>query len=140
MAIPQGKAQLGLLNDILGSVNIQGIVSCTSKVDNMGVNDAVTPGFSDAQVQLMCGGKVLSDAKTDGDGMFSIKMDSLLYDLSSLISGCNLVVATPLSNCNSKLPSVGGLISKLRFVGISGVGTHTVANIAPSGFHFMPST
>jgi hypothetical protein len=45
MAIPQTKAQLGILNDLLGSANIQGTVLCTSK-DNVGVNGAVTPGFS----------------------------------------------------------------------------------------------
>lgn len=91
---------------------------------------------------------MLSNATTDGEGKFSIMMDDdpllMLYDdLSSLLSGCNLVVPTPLSNCNThtRLPSVGGtLISTLRYVGISRLGTRSVANIAPSGFHFMPST
>lgn len=99
-----------------------------------------TINVSDAEVQLHCGGKVLYSATTDGAGMFSMMMDPLLYDLSSLLSGCNLAVATPLSKCNSKLPSVGGLISTLRFVGISLVGTQTVANITPTGFQFVPST
>lgn len=92
-------------------------------------------------MQLLCEGKVFSDATTDGDGTFSMMMDDpLLYDLSSLLNSCNLVVPTPLSNCNAKLPSAGGLISTLQYVGISRLGTRTVANIAPSGFHFMPST
>ncbi|XP_061370539.1 phylloplanin-like [Gastrolobium bilobum] len=139
VAIPQAKAQLGVLNDLLGSINIQGTVLCSSK-DNMDINGSANPAFSNAQVQLLCGGKVFSNARTEGDGMFSIMMDPLVYDLSSLLSGCNLVVATPLSNCNSKLPSAGALVSTLRFVGISLLGTRTVANVNPSGFHFMPST
>jgi hypothetical protein len=84
---------------------------------------------------------MLSNATTDGDGKFSMMMDNpLLYDLSSLLTGCNLMVPTPLSNCNTKLPSVGGLISTLKYVGISRIGIHTLANIAPSGFHFIPLT
>jgi len=43
---------------------------------------------------------MLSNATTDGDGKFSMMMDNpLLYDLSSLLTGCNLMVPTPLSNC-----------------------------------------
>ncbi|WJX27818.1 hypothetical protein P8452_16600 [Trifolium repens] len=138
MAIPQTKAQLGILNDLLGSANIQGTVLCTSK-DNVGVNGAVTPGFSNAQVQLQCGGNMLSNATTDNDGKFSMMMDNpLLYDLSSLLTSCNLMVPTPLSNCNTKLPSAGGLISSLKYVGIGHIGTQTLANIVPSGFHFIP--
>lgn len=90
-------------------------------------------------MQLVCGGKELSNAKTNDDGTFSMMMDPLLLDLASLLSGCNLVVATPLSNCNAKLPSTGGLISTLNFAGITSVGTQTMANIIPSGFHFLPS-
>lgn len=45
MAIPRAKAQLGLLNDLLGSISIQGVVTCTSK-DNVGANGAATPVFS----------------------------------------------------------------------------------------------
>ncbi|PNY10747.1 phylloplanin-like protein [Trifolium pratense] len=137
MAIPQTKAQLGILNDLLGSANIKGTVLCTSK-DNVG---AATPGFSNAQVQLQCGGNMVSNATTDNNGKFSMMMDNpLLYDLSSLLTSCNLMVPTPLSNCNTKLPSAGGLISTLKYVGISHIGTQTLANIAPSGFHFIPLT
>ncbi|XP_057753229.1 phylloplanin-like [Arachis stenosperma] len=139
MAIPKAKAQLGILNDLLGSANIQGTVLCTLNLkDNVDDNGDGAPAFSNAQVQLMCGGKVLSNATTNGAGKFSMKMDSvdsLVYDLSSMLSGCNLMVPTPLSDCNSNLPSVGSLISTLRFLGI----TNSVANITPSGFHFVPS-
>lgn len=46
MAIPQAKAQLGVLNDLLGSVSIEGTVFCTSKDNNMGVIGDATPVFS----------------------------------------------------------------------------------------------
>ncbi|CAL5184375.1 unnamed protein product [Lathyrus oleraceus] len=140
MTLPQRNAQLGILNDLLGSANIQGTVLCTSK-DNVGVNGAPTPGFSNAQVQLLCGGNMLSNTTTSGDGEFSMLMDNpLLYDLSSLLTDCNLMVPTPLSRCNTKLPSAGGLTSSLKYVGTSQIGTRTLANIAPFGFHFIPLT
>nr|KYP33346.1 Phylloplanin [Cajanus cajan] len=138
MAIPHAKAQLGLINALLGSVNVQGTVFCTSK-DNMGVK-GVIPVFSNAQVQVVCGGKEISNARTDENGKFSIMMDSLVLDLSSLLNGCNMVVATPLSNCNTNLPSAGALISTLQFAGITRIGTQTITDIIPSGFHFLPST
>ncbi|CAI8584684.1 unnamed protein product [Vicia faba] len=136
ITLPQKNAQLGILNDLLGSANIQGTVLCTSKD-----NGAPTPGFSNAQVQLQCGGNMVSNATTNGDGKFSMLMDTpLLYDLSSLLTDCNLMVPTPLSKCNTKLPSVGGLTSSLKYVGTSRIGTRTLANIAPSEFHFIPLT
>ncbi|KAK7303776.1 hypothetical protein RJT34_14692 [Clitoria ternatea] len=137
MAIPQAKPQLGLLRDLLGSVNIQGTVFCTFK-DNVAIDATTTPVFPNAQVELMCGEKVFSSATTGGDGKFSIMMNPLVLDLSSIVTGCNLVVDTPLSKCNSKLPSAGGLISTLQFVGVNRVGTQTITNIIPSGFRFLP--
>ncbi|XP_047155689.1 phylloplanin-like [Vigna umbellata] len=135
MAIPQTKAQLGFLSGLLGSVsNIQGTVFCTSK-DNVSVKAPSNPVFPDAEVQLVCGEKEFSKATTNADGKFSITMDPLLLDISSLLNGCNLVVDTPLSNCNTKLPSSGTLISNLSIV-----ATPTIAKIIPSGFHYVPST
>jgi len=96
--------------------------------------------ISDAEVQLVCGEKEFSKATTNDGGNFSMMMDPLLLDLSSLLNGCNLVVATPLCNCNTNLPSSGTLISTLNFVGINRVATQTIAKIIPSGFHYVPST
>lgn len=54
MTLPQRNAQLGILNDLLGSANIQGTVLCTSK-DNVGANGAPTPGFSSkAKINSQC--------------------------------------------------------------------------------------
>ncbi|RDX76865.1 hypothetical protein CR513_43097, partial [Mucuna pruriens] len=142
MAIPQGKAELGLgvLSGLLGLINIEGTVFCTYK-DNMSLKGVAIPVFPNAKVQVVCGGKEYSNGATDDDGTFSIKMDPLLLDLSSLLSDCNIVVVTPLSNCNANLPSAGVLISTLNFVGITRLATRTIiANITPSGFHFVPST
>ncbi|XP_027902814.1 phylloplanin-like isoform X1 [Vigna unguiculata] len=147
MAIPQTKAKLGFLSALLGSVsNIQGTVFCSSK-DNVAVKAPSNPVFpkttqyfSDAEVQLVCGEKEFSSARTNDDGKFSIMMDPLLLDVSSLLNGCNLVVPTPLSNCNTNLPSSGTLISTLNFAGINRLATPIIANIIPSGFHYVPST
>ncbi|ESW10919.1 hypothetical protein PHAVU_009G249400 [Phaseolus vulgaris] len=140
MAIPQTKAQLGFLTALLPSVtNIQGTVFCTSK-DNLPLKALSNPLFPNAEVQLVCGEKEFSKATTNDGGNFSMMMDPLLLDLSSLLNGCNLVVATPLCNCNTNLPSSGTLISTLNFVGINRVATQTIAKIIPSGFHYVPST
>ncbi|TXG63429.1 hypothetical protein EZV62_010423 [Acer yangbiense] len=93
---------------------------------------------SDALVQLQCGaGNVVSSATTNRSGVFSIVLDTLQFILSSLLTNCNLVVNTPLSNCNSKLPSVGGLLSSLQFIGNTLLSLLNVANIVPSGFQFL---
>ncbi|XP_027902815.1 phylloplanin-like isoform X2 [Vigna unguiculata] len=140
MAIPQTKAKLGFLSALLGSVsNIQGTVFCSSK-DNVAVKAPSNPVFPNAEVQLVCGEKEFSSARTNDDGKFSIMMDPLLLDVSSLLNGCNLVVPTPLSNCNTNLPSSGTLISTLNFAGINRLATPIIANIIPSGFHYVPST
>ncbi|KAJ7955124.1 phylloplanin-like [Quillaja saponaria] len=99
--IPEAKAQLGLIGGLLGLIRIQGTVFCIAN-GNMGVNGTATPVFSNAQVQLQCGGNLVSTAITNNLGIFSIVLDPLQFVLSSLLSGCNLVVNTPLSNCNAQ--------------------------------------
>ncbi|KAI9193934.1 hypothetical protein LWI28_001465 [Acer negundo] len=49
--------------------------------------------------------------------------------LSALLSTCNLVVNTPLSNCNSTLPSVGRLQSPIQFNGTILLGPLDILNI-----------
>ncbi|KAI9195318.1 hypothetical protein LWI28_013729 [Acer negundo] len=137
VAAPIAEAQLGLISGLLGLIRIQGTVFCTSN-GNMGVNGTETPVFPNALVQLQCGaGNVVSSATTNGSGVFSIVLDPLQFILSSLLTNCNLVVNTPLSNCNSKLPSVGCLLSSLQFIGNTLLGLLNVANIVPSGFQFL---
>uniref|UniRef100_A0A2N9EK23 Phylloplanin n=1 Tax=Fagus sylvatica TaxID=28930 RepID=A0A2N9EK23_FAGSY len=127
-AIPIAGA--GLISGLIGLTRIQGTMFCTLN-GNIGANDAL--------VQLQCGaGNVVSSATTNGSGVFSILLDPLQYVLSSLLTDCNLVVNTPLSSCNAKLPSVGGLLSSLQFIGNTLIGLLNVANIIPTGFQFIP--
>ncbi|KAA8548927.1 hypothetical protein F0562_000611 [Nyssa sinensis] len=138
MATPIAEAQLGLISGLLGLIRVQGTLFCTVN-GNMGVNGTATPVFPNALVQLQCGaGNVVSSATTNGSGIFSIVLDPLQYVLSSLLSNCSLVVNTPLSSCNASLPSVGGLLSSLQFIGNTLLGLLNVANIIPAGFQFLP--
>ncbi|KAH7513381.1 phylloplanin [Ziziphus jujuba] len=139
MAAPMAEAQLGIISSLLGLIRIQGTLYCTPN-GNMGVNGTSTPVFSNALVQLQCGsGNVVSSATTNSSGIFSIVLDPLHFVLSSLLSDCKLVVSTPLSTCNASLPSAGGLLSSLQFIGNTVLGLLNISNIIPSGFQFLPS-
>ncbi|KAG8369927.1 hypothetical protein BUALT_Bualt14G0064200 [Buddleja alternifolia] len=140
IAMPMAQAQLGgLLGPLLGLLRIQGILYCTPN-GNVGVNGTATPincNFcADALVQLQCGGTVVSTATTNGSGLFSILLDPLNFVLSTLLSGCRLAVSTPLASCNANLPSIGGLVSNLQFIGSTLLGLLNVGNLIPSGFQF----
>lgn len=79
---------------------------------------------------------MVSTAITNGSGLFSILLDPLSFVMSTLVSGCKLVVNTPLASCNATLPSVGGLFSNLQFLGNTITGLLNVGNLIPSGFQF----
>ncbi|CAI9771069.1 unnamed protein product [Fraxinus pennsylvanica] len=132
------EAQQGLLGNLLGLISINGTVFCT--VDgNIGLNGTSTPVFPNALVQLQCGaGHIVASATTNSSGQFSIALNPLLNILSTLLSNCSLVVKTPLSTCNANLPSVGGLISSLKFVRTTLVGLLNIAEIVPASFQFLP--
>ncbi|KAJ9699607.1 hypothetical protein PVL29_005465 [Vitis rotundifolia] len=134
-AAPVAEAQLG---SIFNLIRIQGNLFCTAN-GNMGVNGTATPVFPNAPVQLQCGaGNVISSATTDSAGLFSILLDPLQFLLSSLLTNCNLVVNTPLSTCNSGLPSSGALLSPLRLIGNTLQGPLHITNIIPAAFVFLP--
>ncbi|KAL7104917.1 hypothetical protein ACP275_07G012400 [Erythranthe tilingii] len=138
--MPLAEAQLlgGILGPLFGLLRIQGIVYCTPN-GNIGVNGTATPAFPNALVQLRCGGSVISTATTNGSGVFSILLDPLNFILSTVLSGCGLAVNTPLASCNASLPSVGGLVSNLQFIGNTVAGLLNVGNLIPSGFLFNAS-
>lgn len=72
--------------------------------------------MADALVQLQCtDGAVAANATTDGRGWFRMAMNTTAT-LSSVASGCDLVVATPLASCNATLPAAGTLESGLRLL------------------------
>ncbi|KAG9443827.1 hypothetical protein H6P81_015167 [Aristolochia fimbriata] len=133
---PPAEAQLG---GLLGLIRVSGTVFCTAN-GNMGVNGTSTPVFANAQVQLQCGAtkQVVSSTTTDFNGVFSILLDPVTSLLSSLLSDCKLVVATPLSTCNASLPVGGILQSPLQFLGKTLQGLLSVLNVAPGGFSFLP--
>ncbi|KAI9195935.1 hypothetical protein LWI28_019559 [Acer negundo] len=111
-------------------LQLQGSVFCTPD-GNILVNGTATPVFPNAVVQLRCGaGNVVVSAITNGAGVFSnIGLFPLNLSLSTLLSTCNLVVNTPLSNCNSMLPSVGRLQSPIQFNGTILLGPLNTLNI-----------
>ncbi|KZV31141.1 hypothetical protein F511_11854 [Dorcoceras hygrometricum] len=126
--VPMVQSQL---LGLLGLLRIQGILYCTAN-GNVGVNGTSTPVFPNALVQLRCGGNVVSTATTNRSGIFSILLDPLNFVLSSLLSGCKLVVNTPLASCDASLPSIGSLESTLQFLGNVILGLLNVGNIIPS--------
>ncbi|WOH13002.1 hypothetical protein DCAR_0832511 [Daucus carota subsp. sativus] len=142
MAPPAAAArnQDGLLSGILGSggrlLNIQGILYCTLN-GTTGLLGSATPVFSGAVVQLKCAaGNIVSSTTTDANGAFSILLNPLQFVLSNVLQQCKIVVPTPLSNCDSTLPAVGGLVSQLQIVGSILLGLLNVLNVIPSGFSF----
>ncbi|KAL1548465.1 phylloplanin-like [Salvia divinorum] len=139
IALPLAQAQLAglgsLLGPLLGLLRIQGILYCTPN-GGIGGNATATPVFPNALVQLQCGGNVVSTATTDSSGVFSMLLDPVNFLLSTLLSGCRIAVNTPLASCNASLPSVGGLVSNLQFIGNSVASLLNVLNFMPAGFVF----
>ncbi|TXG71723.1 hypothetical protein EZV62_000302 [Acer yangbiense] len=120
-------------------IQIQGSVFCNLN-GTMLVNGIASPPFSNALVQLRCGpaNLIVSFAITDRDGVFSnLAVFPRNLSLTSLLSTCNLLVNTPLSRCNSTLPSVGRLRSPIRFIGNVTLGLNNILNVTivgPVGF------
>uniref|UniRef100_A0A0E0AP79 Uncharacterized protein n=1 Tax=Oryza glumipatula TaxID=40148 RepID=A0A0E0AP79_9ORYZ len=76
--------------------------------------DVVVMGY------LQCAGDAVAavaagSATTDGNGWFRMAMNTTAA-LSSVASGCSLVVTTPLATCDAALPATGTLQSGLRLL------------------------
>uniref|UniRef100_A0A0E0QCN8 Uncharacterized protein n=1 Tax=Oryza rufipogon TaxID=4529 RepID=A0A0E0QCN8_ORYRU len=76
--------------------------------------DVVVMGY------LQCAGDAVAavasgSATTDGKGWFRMAMNTTAA-LSSVASGCSLVVTTPLATCDAALPATGTLQSGLRLL------------------------
>lgn len=97
--------------------------------------------YAGADVMLECGGNgIIFKGKTNDYGFsYSFANPITLLPSLPLQSNCNIVVNTSLSNCNSTLPSAGGLQSGVKFVGTSLVRNLVVANFAPTGFRYNAS-
>ncbi|XP_030949528.1 phylloplanin-like [Quercus lobata] len=110
---------------------------------SLGANVTATPHFPNAQVQLRCGARnVVASTTTNASGVFSFSLDSTQLFLSPtvLLNLCNLVVTTPLSTCNSTLPPVGVLESRIQFIRSSVLGLRIVLTFGPVGFRYSSST
>ncbi|XP_057466841.1 phylloplanin-like [Actinidia eriantha] len=136
MAAPVAKAQ----DESLDLIRIQGAIYCTAN-GSIGVNGSATPVFPNARVQLQFGiGNVVSSSTTNASGRFSIILNRPQMPLSTLLSNFNIIVATPLSSCNTSLSFAGGLISTLQFVGSTVLSCVPVniSNLMPVGFQPVP--
>ncbi|KAI3689487.1 hypothetical protein L2E82_47446 [Cichorium intybus] len=133
VAASQAQAQLGLL----GIININGTIFCSANGNAVANAITPTPPFSNALVQLMCGGNVISSALTNGLGVFNIALNPLQFLLSNLLSSCNIVVASPLSSCNSSLPSTGFLQAPLQLIGNTIRGLLSIINLIPLPFQLI---
>ncbi|PKA50975.1 Phylloplanin [Apostasia shenzhenica] len=95
---------------------------------------------ADAAVQLQCGGSVMSSATTNSNGVFDMALSLLPSIVSTLLSDCKLVVATPLAACGITLPAGGGTLqSALQLLNPGGLVGQILGliNIIPSGFSLV---
>ncbi|BAF22530.1 phylloplanin [Oryza sativa Japonica Group] len=102
---------------IQADVVVMGYVPCNNGTS---MKSGSAPGFPNAVVQLQCAGDAVAavaagSATTDGKGWFRMAMNTTAA-LSSVASGCSLVVTTPLATCDAALPATGTLQSGLRLL------------------------
>ncbi|KAK3189688.1 hypothetical protein Dsin_029249 [Dipteronia sinensis] len=124
-------------------VRIQGTVFCTTNGTIVN-GTAPAPVFPLALVRLRCGGVLtVATAITNLNGVFlGTGLFPINYSLSTLLSTCVLRVETPLSICNSTLPSVGRLQAAIQFNGTILTGPFNLINItivspAPLAFQLV---
>ena len=93
-----------------------------------GIQDANETGISNIEVQLICGGSVVSSALTDGDGNYIFSNDSTgtstsshQYNIPQLIAGSN--------NCVIRVPDINGSSQQTHLAG----NILTIANIGEGG-------
>ncbi|CAI9291438.1 unnamed protein product [Lactuca saligna] len=140
VATSQAEAQiLGIpgLSGLLGIININGTIFCSTNGNIIPNVATPTPPFSNALVQVTCGGNVIASAITNGLGGFNIVLNPLQFLLTSILSSCNVVVASPLSSCNSSLPSTGFLQAPLLLFGNTVRGLLSVVTLIPSLFQLI---
>ncbi|KAL0367726.1 UNVERIFIED_CONTAM: hypothetical protein Sradi_3662900 [Sesamum radiatum] len=128
-----GEAQFDL-------VGVHVTLYCT-RDGNMGIFGLATPRFQGAEVVLQCGNKVIiANTTTNSYGItYIVTPTAPILPFFPPQKNCKLIVNTKLSKCNANLPSIGGLVSPLGFVGTSLFRNKKVANFAPTGFRYNPS-
>uniref|UniRef100_A0A0E0KDJ8 Uncharacterized protein n=1 Tax=Oryza punctata TaxID=4537 RepID=A0A0E0KDJ8_ORYPU len=102
---------------------VTGVVPCSA---GSSINAASVPGFPNAGVQMVCGGRVVGGATSDGTGAFTINMGALNATMLMTMAGnqCKVVVTTPLAACDASLAAVAGtLTAPVQLLGgTSGLG------------------
>ncbi|KVI10908.1 Pollen Ole e 1 allergen/extensin [Cynara cardunculus var. scolymus] len=136
LAFKLADAQFSRLQNL---INISGSISCSLNGSIIANCTIPTPSrFSHALIDVSCGGNVISSAITNGSGMFDITLNPLQFSPNNLLSSnCNVRVVTPLSNCNTTLPSTGILQSPLQFIRTTTRGLTSVFNLVPSTFELI---
>ncbi|CAH1453881.1 unnamed protein product [Lactuca virosa] len=137
VAASQAEAQIPGLSGLLGIISINGTIFCSTNGNIIPNAATPTPPFSNALVQVTCGGNVIASAITNGLGGFNIVLNPLRFLLTSILSSCNVVVASPLSSCNSSLPSTGFLQAPLQLIGNTVRGLLSVVTLIPSLFQLI---
>ena len=92
----------------------------------------------DAEIQVTCGGQMVSNASTNDNGGFVFYMDSQHYTVPIILKSCNLLVFSPYIKSKCPNSPVGHLESPLKYIGETVVGDLKIANISPVGFHIVP--
>ena len=80
---------------------------------------------------------MVASTMTNASGVFNIFLNLLQFPLQSVLSSCQVVVATPLASCNASLPVVGFLNAPLQLVGTIVRGVTRVVILAPIVFQLL---
>ncbi|GKB31480.1 pollen Ole e 1 allergen and extensin family protein [Tanacetum coccineum] len=128
------QAEAQLLSRLGSLININGTIFCSLNGNIIPNAATPTPAFANALVQVTCGGNVVASGLTNAAGIFNILLNPLQFLLTSVLSSCQLVVATPLATCNASLPAGAILQAPLQFVGNTVLGLQTVVNLIPGIF------
>ncbi|KAL1803733.1 hypothetical protein DCAR_0935446 [Daucus carota subsp. sativus] len=123
-------------------INITGTVRCAVSATFFANGSSASRPFTNANVQLQCRRRntTIASTTTDANGTFSIIRDPPLGRLTALITysitarTCRAFVTTPLSACNSTLPTSGNLVSSLTQSSINTVGNTQVYTLRADNF------
>ncbi|XP_030922938.1 uncharacterized protein LOC115949801 [Quercus lobata] len=133
LAVPiSGAGRMGYLIEIHGTVYCPG----NSNTNASGTNKVV---FANAEIHVVCDGKAIDYAYTNGNGGFLFAVDYQRYTIPEILKTCKLVVISALTACPKPSPSTGHLESNLKYIGDTTVGGNLkISNIVPVGFHVVP--
>ncbi|KAL2536067.1 Pollen Ole e 1 allergen and extensin family protein [Forsythia ovata] len=116
----------------LGIIHVNGTLYCSI---NGGANGPATEFFP-----LQCQPANLvftTNVTTNAAGRYDVIAIPGNATLNAILSSCNLVVNSSLSNCNANLPSAGQLVSPLQFVKTIPVGFLRATYLIVTGFQLV---